>query len=88
MVAGRASRPCVDAKPSVPGDLGAELGASYTAGVTLAGTPHMLTVTYAARKRPSVTEPLASELVAEISFDGDGPYRLLVQYQCKATTCW
>ncbi|MET0342379.1 MAG: hypothetical protein ABW252_15350 [Polyangiales bacterium] len=66
--------------PKVPGDLGAEPGASYEARIELASGAHALTVTYIDPATPGVGATLESAMAADVTIDGAGPFRLVVEY--------
>lgn len=68
--------------PKVPGDLKAEVDASYTATVAVGGARHALTVTY---RDPRALEGarLETTTVADVTIDGSGPYRLTIDYQLE-----
>jgi hypothetical protein len=66
--------------PPAPGELVAEAGASYASRVKVGTSSPMLTVTYLSRTAAAGQLTSDDALVADVTFDGRGPYRLVVQY--------
>jgi hypothetical protein len=67
--------------PKVPGDLGAEVRASYTSRLVVAGASREQRVVYIEPQQSDNRVTLESAMAADVWLDGAGPFRLVVQYQ-------
>ncbi|MET0388331.1 MAG: hypothetical protein ABW321_20335 [Polyangiales bacterium] len=67
--------------PMVPGDLGAEVGASFQSTELVADTRRELTVTYVDRAVVAGQITLEYAMVADVVVDGATPVRWIVQYE-------
>jgi hypothetical protein len=68
------------APPQAPGDLGAEPGAEFRSRELIGGEPHELVVRYLDRAEAGDLLTLDYAMVADVTIDGQGPVRWIVQY--------